>query len=254
MNGELISLRHNGTDEAADQMTDIPDLPLGPLVDARRAERPVRVVLRGRVVDVVPLDPGSHEESLFQLVGGREEDRLWTYLRGGPFAGRKEFGAYLRELAASEDSVCFAILERRSGRAAGWASYMRIEPAHRVVEVGNIVFSRDLKRTTGATEAIYLLLRNAFEVLGHRRVEWKCNALNAASRRAAVRFGFSFEGIFRQHMIVKGRSRDTAWFSMLDAEWPSRKEAFERWLEPSNFDGEGRQKTSLSNLSAVSGS
>jgi RimJ/RimL family protein N-acetyltransferase len=142
-------------------------------------------------------------------------------------------------------------VERRSAKAVGWASYMRIEPAHRVIEVGNVMFSPALRRTTGATEAIYLMARNAFEALGYRRFEWKCNALNAASRRAALRFGFSFEGIFRQHMIVKGRTRDTAWFSMIDSEWPKRKEAFETWLRPTNFDGEGRQKTSLSALNGL---
>jgi len=166
----------------------------------------------------------------------------------GPFTDRKEFDACLRQLAASEDPMCFVIVERHSAKAVGWASYMRIEPAHRVIEVGNVMFSPALRRTAGATEAIYLMARNAFEALGYRRFEWKCNALNAASRRAALRFGFTFEGIFRQHMVVKGRSRDTAWFSMIDAEWPKRKEAFETWLQPSNFDDEGRQKTSLSAL------
>lgn len=125
---------------------------------------------------------------------------------------------------------------------------MRIEPAHRVIEVGNVMFPPLLGRTTGATEAVYLMARNAFEELGYRRFEWKCNALNARSWRAAIRFGFKFEGVFRQHMIVKGRNRDTAWFSMIDSEWPERKRSFERWLDPSNFDEGGRQRTSLSSL------
>jgi RimJ/RimL family protein N-acetyltransferase len=232
-------------------MADPPDLPVGPVTDPRPAKLPERVVLHGRLVDLVPIDPQSHEESLFQLTCGKDNEYLWTYLLRGPFADRKEFDAYLRQQATSEDPTCFAIVERRSGRAVGWASYMRIEPAHRVIEVGNIVFSSALRRTAGATEAIYLMARNAFEALGYRRFEWKCNALNAASRRAALRFGFSFEGIFRQHMIVKGRTRDTAWFSMIDSEWPKRKEAFETWLQPSNFDAEGRQKTSLSALNGL---
>ncbi|MGH9919651.1 MAG: GNAT family N-acetyltransferase [Nitrososphaerales archaeon] len=232
-------------------MADAPDLPTGPVTDPRPAKRPERVVLPGRLVDLVPMDPQSHGESLFQLTCGRDNERLWTYLFRGPFADRNEFDAYLRQLAASEDPVCFAIIERRSGRAVGWATYMRIDPAHRVVEVGNIVFSSALRRTAGATEAIYLMARNAFEALGYRRFEWKCNSLNAASRRAALRFGFTFEGVFGQHMVTKGRSRDTAWFSMLDTEWPKRKEAFEAWLLPSNFDEEGRQKTSLSALNGV---
>ncbi len=227
------------------------DLPVGPAADPTPAKRPERAVLRGRLVDLMPIDASAHGDSLFQHTCGPENEHLWTYLAKGPFATREEFGAYLRQLSAAEDSVCLAVVERRSGMALGWASYMRIEPAHRVVEVGNVVFSPALRRTAAATEAIYLIARNAFEVLGYRRFEWKCNALNAASRRAALRFGFIFEGVFRQHMIVKGRSRDTAWFSMLDSEWPRRKEAFETWLRPSNFDEEGRQKTSLSSLNGL---
>jgi RimJ/RimL family protein N-acetyltransferase len=232
-------------------MTDSPNLPIGPATDPRPAKRPERAALRGRLVDLVPLDPPSHEESLFQLTCGTENEYLWTYLLKGPFTDRKEFDAYLRQQAASEDPMFFVVVEKRSARAVGWASYMRIEPTHRVIEVGHVMFSPALRRTTGATEAMYLMARNAFEALGYRRFEWKCNALNAASRRAALRFGFTFEGIFRQHMIVKGRSRDTAWFSMTDAQWPERKEAFETWLRPSNFDEEGRQKTSLSALNGV---
>lgn len=232
-------------------MTDSPDLPIGPITDPISARHPGRVVLHGRLVDLVPLDPKSHGESLFQLTCGPDKEHLWTYLLKGPFADRKEFDAYLQRLAEPDDPMCFAIVERRSGIAVGWASYMRIEPAHRVIEVGNVMFSPALRRTAGATEAIYLMARNAFEALGYRRLEWKCNALNAASRRAALRFGFTFEGIFRQHMVVKGHSRDTAWFSMIDVEWPKRKEAFETWLQPSNFDEEGRQKTSLSALNGL---
>ncbi len=136
----------------------------------------------------------------------------------------------------------FAILDRASGAAVGYAAYMRIEPVHRVIEVGSILYTPQLQRTPLATEAMYLMARHVFEDLGYRRYEWKCNALNAPSRRAALRFGFTFEGIFRQHMIVKGRNRDTAWFSMLDSEWPARKANFERWLDPSNFGPDGRQK------------
>ena len=231
-------------------MADSSDLPVGPATDPKPARRPERVVLHGRLVDLVPLDPQSHGESLFQLTCGPEKEYLWTYLLKGPFSDRNEFEAYLEWLAEPDDPLCFAVVDRPSGRAVGWASYMRVEPAHRVIEVGNIMFSPAVRRNTGATEAIYLMARNAFEALGYRRFEWKCNALNAPSRRAALRFGFTFEGIFRQHMVVKGRSRDTAWFSMLDAEWPQRKEAFEKWLRPSNFDEQGRQKTSLSALNA----
>jgi RimJ/RimL family protein N-acetyltransferase len=227
------------------------DLPLGPIVASPAAAHPEKVAIRGRIVDLEPLDPAAHAESLFALTCGPERESLWRYLLKGPFDDRQQFDAYLQQLAASDDPLCFAIVEKRSGRAVGWANYMRIEPAHRVLEVGNVMFSPALKRTTGATEAIYLMARNAFDVLGYRRFEWKCNALNAASRRAAIRFGFTFEGIFRQHMVVKGHSRDTAWFSMIDSEWPSRKKAFETWLSPSNFDEGGNQRVSLSALDGV---
>ena len=146
----------------------------------------------------------------------------------------------------------FSILDAGSGRALGHATLMRIEPRHRVIEVGHILYSRALQRTRGATEAMYLLARYVFEELKYRRYEWKCNALNEASQRAALRLGFTFEGIFRQHMIVKGENRDTAWFSMLDSEWPLRKAEFERWLSPLNFDESGRQRTRL-NMGGHSG-
>jgi len=228
-----------------------PDLPLGPVTYGRPAKRPKKTVMRGRVADLVPIDPKAHGDSLFELTGGRENKWVWTYLFFGPLVGRREFGRYMRQLAGSDDPLCYAIVDRSSSRAVGWVCYMRIDPTNRVIEVGNVVFSLELRRTTGATEAIYLMARNAFEKLGYRRFEWKCNSLNAASRRAGLRFGFTFEGVFRQHMIVKGRSRDTAWFSMLDTEWPKRKAMFENWLRPSNFDKEGRQKTSLSALNGV---
>jgi RimJ/RimL family protein N-acetyltransferase len=152
----------------------------------------------------------------------------------------------MKKREAADDPLFFAIEEVGSSRAVGIASYMRIEPAHRVIEVGGIVFSPALQRKPGATEAIYLMARHVFEDLGYRRYEWKCDALNAPSRRAALRLGFTFEGIFRSHMIIKGRNRDTAWLSMLDAEWPARKAAFEAWLAPGNFDQGGEQKQLLS--------
>jgi RimJ/RimL family protein N-acetyltransferase len=168
----------------------------------------------------------------------------------GPFAGRHSFDLALRQKAESVDPFYFAILDNASSAALGYASYLRIEPAHRVIEVGNIVYTPTLQRTVGATEAMYLLARHAFEDLGYRRYEWKCNALNQPSRRAALRLGFTFEGIFRQHMIIKGRNRDTSWYSMLDVEWPARRARFEEWLAPSNFDADGRQKISLSQLNS----
>jgi RimJ/RimL family protein N-acetyltransferase len=144
----------------------------------------------------------------------------------------------------------FAVIDEKSGLALGHAAYMRIEPKPRVIEVGSILYTPRLQRTPGGTEAMYLMAKHVFEELGYRRYEWKCNALNAPSRSAALRLGFTFEGIFRQHMIIKGRNRDTAWFSMLDTEWPERKSAFESWLDPSNFDSGGKQKQPLSSFRA----
>jgi RimJ/RimL family protein N-acetyltransferase len=225
-------------------------LPVGEEVDAAPARRPRRIALAGRLVDVTPLDPAAHAASLYEGTHGEGRERLWVYLEASPSPDRSAFDAYLRRQAASEDPLFFAIVDKASGRAAGHAAYMRIEPAHRVIEVGHILYTPGLQQTAGATEAMYLMTRHVFEDLGYRRYEWKCNALHQASRRAALRLGFQFEGIFRQHMIVKGRTRDTAWFSMLDSDWPARKAAFERWLDPANFDAEGRQKRSLSALVA----
>jgi RimJ/RimL family protein N-acetyltransferase len=163
----------------------------------------------------------------------------------GPFESREAFDVHLKKCEASADPLFHAIIDRASNQAVGISTLMRIDAANRVIEVGGIVFTPALQRTRGATEAMYLLARHVFENLQYRRYEWKCNALNEPSRRAALRLGFSFEGIFRQHMIVKGENRDTAWFSMLDLEWPARKSAFERWLNPANFDDGGRQKTPL---------
>jgi RimJ/RimL family protein N-acetyltransferase len=164
----------------------------------------------------------------------------------GPFADVAAFRAYLEKLAASDDPLSYAIIENVSGRAVGHASYMRLAPEHRVIEVGNIFYTSALMRTAAATEAMYLMAKYIFEELKYRRYEWKCNALNEPSRRAALRLGFSFEGIFLQHMFQKGRNRDTAWFAMLDHEWPARKANFETWLRPDNFDANGRQRAALS--------
>ena len=168
----------------------------------------------------------------------------------GPFDSFEAFEAQLKEKCASEDSLFFAIVDNADGRAKGRAAFMRIEPMDRCLEVGHIVYGPALQRTPYATEAMYLMARYVFEELGYRRYEWKCDVRNEASRRAALRLGFTFEGIFRQHMIVKGHNRDTAWFSMLDSEWPNRKRNFERWLSPANFDEAGHQRISLSKLNA----
>ena len=226
-------------------------LPIGPEVDPKPAKRPARdTVLEGRSVRLAPLDPTSQADALYDNAHGPERDRLFLYLSPTPFPDRASFRAYLEKSAASEDPLFLAILDRATGELLGHATYMRIEPAHRVIEVGNILYTPKLQRTPAATEAMYLMARHAFEDLGYRRYEWKCNALNAPSRQAAERYGFTFEGVFRQHMIVKGRNRDTAWYAMLDAEWPVRRRAFERWLDPANFDADGRQRVSLSALNA----
>src|SRR5580704_13873833 len=227
-------------------------MPIGPGVDGTPARRPARTTLPGRVVTLTPLDPQAHGAALYEGTCAEAGDRLWQYLFEGPFTNWAAFDVHLQRIATSEDPLFLAILDNASGRAMGYASYMRIEPVHRVIEVGSILYTPGLQQTTLATEAMYLMARHVFEDLGYRRYEWKCNALNAPSRRAALRFGLRFEGIFRQHMIVKGRNRDTAWFSLLDSEWPVRKANFERWLDPSNFDEHGRQKVALSQLNELS--
>lgn len=210
------------------------------------ARVPPREPIPGRLVRLEPLDPPRHGADLFVAAQGPGADpRLWDYLPYGPFPERADFDRYLRGIAAPDDPLFFAIVDLRDGKARGVASLMRIVPAHGVIEVGGIWFGAGLQRTPAATEAIYLLAKHAFDALGYRRFEWKCNSENARSRRAAERFGFAFEGIFRQHMVVKDCNRDSAWFSMLDGEWPSRRAAFERWLDPANFDAQGRQRTAL---------
>jgi RimJ/RimL family protein N-acetyltransferase len=215
------------------------------VLDTRPAERPARTAIEGRLVTIAPLDPARHAGQLYEATRREENHGLWDYLGSGPFASREDFDAYVTRMATGSDPLVYAIVENQTGCAVGHLAFLRIEPVHRVIEVGNILFAPRLQRTRAATEALYLVARHAFEALRYRRFEWKCNALNAASRAAALRLGFSFEGVFRQHMIVKGRNRDTAWFAMLDGEWPLRKAAFEQWLSDENFDQAGHQRRSL---------
>ena len=210
------------------------------------AALPSAVTLNGRLVTLTKIDAERDAGPLFKAVQGHDE--LYDYLFDAPPADEAALVASLQGKVAKADPFFFAILDNDRQGAVGVASYLRIEPGHRVIEVGNILFSPLLQRTPHATEAMYLMAKHAFEELGYRRYEWKCNALNAPSRSAALRLGFSFEGIFRQHMIIKGASRDTAWFAMLDTEWPRCKQAFEEWLDPSNFSADGQQKRSLANL------
>lgn len=226
------------------------ELPIGEKVDPSPAKAPQRCTMVGRYVTLEALDPKKHGDSLWANLGGAQNARVWVYVFDGPYLDRATFDVELERKAASQDYLFFAIVDHESKRALGMAAYLNIHPAHRSIEVGSVLFSPELQRTRGATEAMYMMARHAFEDLGYRRYEWKCNALNEPSRRAATRLGFTFEGIFRQHLIIKGRNRDTAWFSMLDGEWPSRKAALERWLDPANFDEQGRQTLSLSQLVA----
>jgi RimJ/RimL family protein N-acetyltransferase len=208
---------------------------------------PRRGPIYGRHILLEPLDAERHTADLWQAVEGHNE--VWTYLADGPYASEAELRRAIEEKQATSSAVFFALLTKLNGCTEGYASYMRMDPANGVIEVGNILLAPALQRTIAATEAMYLMARHIFEDLGYRRYEWKCNASNEPSRRSALRLGFTYEGIFRQHMIVKGQNRDTAWFSMLDSEWPARKAAFEAWLDPANFDSSGRQLKRLAQLS-----
>jgi RimJ/RimL family protein N-acetyltransferase len=199
----------------------------------------------GRTCRVEPLDPARHGADLYAANGEDTEGRMWTYLSVGPFPDLAAYRAWLDEVALLDDPLFHAIVDAESGRAVGLAAYLRIDPANGVIEVGHLQFSPRLQRTVAATEAMYLMMRRAFDELDYRRYEWKCDSLNAPSRAAAERYGFRFEGIFRQAVVYKNRNRDTAWFAILDREWPSVRDAFERWLAPANFDGAGRQRTRL---------
>lgn len=219
------------------------DLPVGEPVDPTPAQWPSGVRLEGRYGRIEKLKTDHHGRSLWEAVRGH--DGIWTYMSTyGPFADELTFIEWLFTRERLEDPYSYAVVDA-AGRALGIVTLMEILPAMRRIEVGHIVYSPVLQRTPLGTEAQYLMARYVFETLGYRRYEWKCNALNAASMRAALRYGFTFEGILRQHMIAKGRNRDTAYYSMLDSEWPARKAEFERWLTPENFDASGRQKTKL---------
>lgn len=214
----------------------------GSEVDAAPAASPGAVTLAGRFGRVEKLDGAKHAADLWRAFHGH--DQLWTFMAYGPFADAAAFAGWIDQRASLADPFSYAVVGG-DDRAVGIVTLMEIRPAMRVVEIGSIVYAPALQRQALATEAQYLLARYVFETLGNRRYEWKCDALNTPSRRAAERLGFAFEGVFRQHMIVKGRNRDTAWYAMLDGEWPARKRAFERWLAPGNFDAGGAQKARL---------
>jgi RimJ/RimL family protein N-acetyltransferase len=204
---------------------------------------PEPVTLRGRWVTLEPLDAKRHAAALYKAVAGHDE--LWTWLGDGPYSNEEDLHALLAAKQAATGALFFAIVPNATDLAAGYASFMRIKPEHGVAEVGNVLYSPSLQRTPAATEAMYLMANHIFDMLGYRRYEWKCNSENEPSRRAALRLGFSFEGVFRQHMVIKDTNRDTAWFSMLDHEWPLRKQALQAWLAETNFDENGNQRQRL---------
>jgi len=223
--------------------------PIGPAVDNWSARpRPSRTDMVGRYCRLEPVNLQRHEIELFAAYREAPDGRDWTYLFSDRPDSPADFHTYLAKLEKSDDPLHFTIIDSEAGSAVGTAALMRIEPAHGVIEVGGITFSPRLKKTRAATESMYLMMRRAFDELGYRRYEWKCDSLNAPSRAAATRYGFTYEGIFRQAIVYKGRSRDTAWFSITDVEWPRVRAAFEAWLDPANFNADGQQKRQLSDL------
>jgi RimJ/RimL family protein N-acetyltransferase len=230
----------------AKQSVNSAGLPIGPAVPGWVPRpRPPRTAMVGRYALVEPVNVDKHAGDLISAYMEAPDGRDWTYLSVERPDGEAQFREYLDRLTTSDDPLHHAIVDRGTGRALGTAAFMRIEPAHGVMEVGYITFSPALKRTRVATEAMYLMMKRAFDELGYRRYEWKCDSLNAPSRAAALRYGFTFEGIFRKAIVYKGRSRDTAWYSITDDEWAGTRGAFEAWLDPGNFDAEGRQRSKL---------
>jgi RimJ/RimL family protein N-acetyltransferase len=227
------------------------ELPLGAELDWTPVERPTRTPLRGSQILLRPVDAATDAEPLYAVSHPPTGDpAIWTYLPDGPYESPEHLRRMLTWAETSEDPLYFTLANLLDERPLGLASYLRIKPEFGVIEIGHIWFGVPLQRTTAATEAIYLLAGRVFDHLGYRRLEWKCNALNAASRRAAERFGFSFEGVFRNHQVVKGRNRDTAWYAITDEQWPAIRTGFQLWLAPENFDGAGRQLKALGDLIA----
>ena len=220
--------------------------PIGFPVDGWTARPfPPRTPMVGRWCRVEPVDVARHAAELHEANLDDPDGRNWTYLSSEPFRDLDAYRAWLAKMSAGDDPQFHAIVDAKSGKAVGIAAYLRIDPANGVIEVGHINYSPRLQRTIAATEAMALMMRRVFDELGYRRYEWKCDALNAPSRAAAKRLGFTFEGVFRQAIVYKGRNRDSAWFSITDREWPDVKAAFERWLDPANFDERGIQRSSL---------
>ncbi len=223
--------------------------PIGPAVEGWSTRAlPRRTDMSGRYCRLEPVDVERHADDLFAAYMEAPDDRDWTYLFQERPERRADFHSYLAKLQAGDDPLHFTVVAADTGRAVGTAALMRIEPVHGVIEVGSIAFAPRLQKTRAATESMFLLMRRVFDELGYRRYEWKCDSLNAPSRSAAERYGFTFEGIFRDAIIYKGRSRDTAWFAMTAAQWPRARTAFEAWLDPANFDAKGGQRRRLAQL------
>jgi RimJ/RimL family protein N-acetyltransferase len=212
--------------------------------------RPERRVMEGRYVRLEPLDAARHGEELFIASTVEDAPQRFRWLPELPPASREAFAPWLATAEASPDPMYFAVIDRATGRVGGRQTLMRIEPRHGTVEIGHIYWGPLISRRPASTEAFYLCARHVFDELGYRRFEWKCNNRNTASKNAALRYGMAHEGVFRQHMVVKGENRDTAWYSMLDAEWPAARRAMERWLDPQNFDPSGSQIRRLEDIRA----
>jgi RimJ/RimL family protein N-acetyltransferase len=221
------------------------DLPKMDLSNWRGVPRPERVPLEGRYARLEPLDPARHGADLLASGQAPGADDRFRYLFEEPPTNKAAFTAWLEKVAASPDPMFFAVIDKSTGKAEGRQALMRIDPVHGVIEIGNILWGPAIARSRVATEALYLFASHAFDDLGYRRFEWKCNNLNEPSKKAALRFGFSFEGVFRHHMVTKGKNRDTAWFAMIDRDWPAIKAGYEKWLHSANFDAAGQQLTKL---------
>ncbi|UWQ29228.1 GNAT family N-acetyltransferase [Leisingera sp. M523] len=226
--------------------------PIGaPLPDWRGARHPGHTGMAGQYCRVEPLNADRHAADLFAAFRQDQTDAIWTYVPYGPFETPECLHAWVQAASGVDAQPYFAVINGDSGKAEGIASYMRIQPAHGVIEVGGITFAPPLQQTRAATEAMCLMMARVFNDLGYRRYEWKCDALNAPSCRAAKRFGFTYDGLFRQAIVYKGRNRDTAWYSVLDGEWPMLESAYQTWLDPANFGAQGQQKQSLGTLIAA---
>ena len=228
-------------------MSIISSRPVGPIVTPLPSGKlPDLSPIHGRWMRLDPLDADRHVSELYESISGKNaDDAMWSYMAFGPFPTLENFTEWLKQRQALRDPWFYTFVNNLTGKAMGMGAFMRADPANGAIEIGNIWLAPSLQRTREGTEALYLMMRYAFNVLGVRRLEWKCDALNAPSRRAALRYGFTFEGIFRQHFIIKGRNRDTAWFSMIDTEWPTVRAGFDAWLSPENFDEMAHEKAKL---------